>query len=1608
MSQTIAADLRQLLADLARRGVRLSTRGDVLQCDAPHGSLNASTRALLSSRKGEIIAFLDQQAAPPVAGSALRGIAPAPPGTPVPLSFAQRRLWVQTQLDDTSTAYNMRIALALHGALDVAALEAAVAALVRRHAVLRTRFVTRDGQPVQIVAEAAELAVTRLDLQGLTAAERAAELERIMERAARTPFDLARAPLLRIGLVAMAPGEHVLLVTLHHLVGDGVSLAILAGEIRELYAAAREARPPRLPELPVQYTEFATWQHQTLDDERLAGLRRHWVDTLTGAPPLLELPTDRPRTASADPRGETFGFQLSAELAGELRALARASGTTLFMTLLAGFAAVLARYSNQSDLVIGCPFSLRSHDELEPLIGMFVNSLAMRIRLGDNPTFHDLLAHVRDVASDAYAHGELPLDQLVEALHPERSPSHHPIYQVMFIHDNAPATLPELGGVRFDLLAHSEFDAKFDLMLSMNEVPDGIRGVWEYRAALFDRATIRRATEHLAVVLRAMVTDPGGRVMQAPLMTADERHQALEVWSHNGRAPAIERTILELIDHQIAAAPRAPAVRVADTVYSYAELDRRAHQLARHLRQLGVRSGDRVAVLLPRSAELLAGLLAVLRAGAAYIPLDPSYPGARIADALDDAGPAALITTAALAAGLPGAIPVVRVDADAGAIARAAGELPPSRRALDEPAYLMYTSGSTGRPKAAIITHGGLAGYLTWSAAAYGMTSGTRAAVSTSIAFDATITTLWSPLVAGATVVLLPEGGEIEALAELLQRDDGVDGVDVVKLTPSHIDGLRAHTGDAPRPGGARVFVVGGEQLLAEHVAWCQKVAPRARVINEYGPTETVVGCCIHEVAPGEAVPDIVPIGRPIDRTELYVLNPWLEPVPVGVPGELYIGGAGVALGYHLRPELTAEKFVAHPFARPGTRLYRTGDRVVWSADGSLRFLGRVDHQVKVRGFRIELGEIDAQLARHPAVREAVTVVRDAGHGRPQLVSYVVAAHPELTAEALRHDLLAQLPEHMIPAAVVFLPQLPLTPNGKVDRAALPSPAAARSGGEPPTTDLERELAAVWSEVLRKSPIGRDDNFFELGGDSILGIQLVARARERGIELVPRQLFQNQTLAQLAAVARRDERTAVAQGPVTGPFALAPIQRRFFAEHPVAPHHFNQSVLLEVPADVDAAALGRALGQLAGHHDLLRARFTQGDAGASGDIAPPGPVGSVELAIADLSELPAAERGARLAAVIAGDQAALDLARGPLFAPRLFRMGAQPGRLLLTAHHLVVDAVSWRILLEDLLRAYEAERAGTGAALPARTAAYGTWVEQLTAWAGSADAAAELARWTAVPDRPIAALRPDHALDAGANRAGDTAELTRSLAAADTAQLRDASRAAYNVNLQEVLLAALALALSGERGTATVDVEGHGRDGFDGIDVSRTVGWFTSMFPVHLPLSADRDPAATLTAVKELLRAIPHGGLGHGALRTLSPDPAVRAALDGLPAAQLRFNYFGQLDGGEPPAPGFALAAEPCEPQRSPLGDRRHLVDLNAWISGGQLAMAWTYSRRLFDAATIEALADRVIAGLADLARICAGAGAPHYTPSDFPDISLSQDHLDLLLADIAGANEKD
>ncbi len=1600
VNTAVNVELRAFLTELASKGVRLHAADGVLRCEAPRGTLCAKSRAELSSRKQEILAFLQEAERQAADESLLTQLEPTAPGVPVPLSFAQQRLWVQTQLDDESSAYNMRIALRVCGELDVGALEHAVAELVSRHAVLRTSFAVHDDQPVQVLAEAVDAPVVKIDLR--EAGEPQQELEALMAQATQTPFDLSRAPLLRVVLVRLDAREHVLLVTLSHLVGDGTSLTILAAEIGELYAAQVEQRVANLPELALQYADFSRWQRQTLDDERLTQLRAHWVEKLRGAPPLLELPTDRARSASTDRRGEEETFLLDPALSDELRALARAHGTTLFMTMLTGFAVLMARYSNQEDLVIGCPISQRSHPELEPLIGMFVNSLAMRIRVDGNPTFQELLERVREVATDAYANQELPLDQLVEALQPERVSTHHPVFQVMFIHDNAPVKIPDFGGLRFEILEHRSFDAKFDLMLSMTELPEGIRGKWEYRRDLFDSQTIRRATQHLRIVLEAMALEPRQRVMQAPLLTGAERQRSLDVWSKGPSVPVDPRSVLECFREQVERNGAGEALRWGGESWTYARLDQRVEQLAHQLRESGVRPGQAVAVMLPRSPDMLASLLAVHAVGGAYVPLDPRYPSGRLSFMIEDADVVAAVTTKGLAAALP-ALPeaIVLTDVDGVSDPGARVEL---RCSPDDAAYLMYTSGSTGTPKAVVVTHRGLSNYLSWAARAYGISQGTRAAVSTSVAFDATITTMFGPLIAGGTVILLPEEGETEALAQLMQSDEGVE---LLKLTPAHIDALRALTAGGVRRGRVRTIVVGGEQLLGEQVAWCQTVAPQARVINEYGPTETVVGCCVHEIGAGATPPKLVAIGRPIANTELYVLNAWLEPMPVGVPGELYIGGAGVARGYHGRPELTSARFVDNPYCiDTAARLYRTGDRVMWQADGSLRFLGRVDAQVKVRGFRIELGEIDAALARHPGVRQSVVVVRAGAGDRQQLVAYVVTGAPSPSVDELREHLADWLPEHMIPSAIVLMSELPLTPNGKIDRAALPDPeaVAAESDDEQRAmTELEQQLAELWAGVLGREQVGVDDNFFHLGGDSILGIQLVARAREQGIQFAPRHLFENQTIAQLGRVVTCDRPAAtLSEAASAGPQPLTPIQAWFFEQQLPAEHHFNQSIIVETPVDCDLRALGRALQAVVDHHDALRSRFERVAGEVRVTVAPREFLGLMQV---DLSQLDAHERSEALASVAAQAQTKLDLVSGPVFAPTFVWMGpGESPRLVLSAHHLVADGVSWRIIVEDLIRAYAATNAGRDIALPGKTSSYGEWAQQLVTWAASDRLAEQAAFWIGDSERPSAQLRLDHPYTDDAQLVAHTQQLRRTLDAEQTEALQLRVASVYNADVQDALVTALlsSLAESGEAGLLRVDLESHGReDLFSGVDVSRTVGWFTSLYPLAFELEQLDDHARMLMVVKDTLRAVPNRGIGYGVMRYLGPDEPLRARLAEVPGAAVSFNYFGRLDAAPPEVDGFALAREACEPQRSPLGRRRYALEVNAAIRGGELELTWGYSSRLFERETVEAIAARFVDALGDLAATGETATTTRYTPSDFPDVQLSQDDLDQLLADI-------
>ncbi|GAB6041222.1 amino acid adenylation domain-containing protein [Endothiovibrio diazotrophicus] len=928
-------------------------------------------------------------------------------GQPLPLSFAQQRLWFLHQLEGATATYNMPTATRLTGKLDADALNWSLNEVVRRHESLRTRFVAVDGDVHQVIDEGSPFELPVTDLERLGDEEQTREVARLAALEADTPFDLSRDRMIRARLLRLAPAASVLLLTTHHIASDGWSVGVLVRELSALYRARVAGQPPALPALPVQYADFAHWQRQWLQGEVLERQLRYWKEQLRGVPALLELPTDRPRPAIQTFNGRHHAQALPDALITGLRALSVGCDTTLFIVLLAAFKVLMLRYSGQTDVVVGTTIANRTRVEIEPLIGFFVNTLALRSDLGGNPAFRTLLEQVKRVALEAYGHQDLPFEMLVEALHPERNLGHTPFFQVLFTMQNAPMESIELDELRLTPLPVETHTAKFDLIISASETANGWVAQWEYNSDLFEGATIERMADHYRTLLGAIVAAPEQPIQGLPLMDEAERHRLLVAWNRTGTAYPKEQCIHQLFEAQAARTPEAIAVTDFPSFMgeptddspqrrlTFRQLNRRANRLAHRLRALGVGADDFVGICAERSPELLVGILGILKAGGAYLPLDPAYPRERLAFMLRDAGVSILLTQQRLAdtvAPAPSGT-VIQLDRDWEEIAAYPDDDPLNRTRPADLAYMIYTSGSTGTPKGTMIPHRGLVNYLSWCIEAYDVTAGEGAPVHSSIGFDATITSLFSPLLSGRQVVLLSERGELEELGALLCSGGPERRFSLVKITPAHLELLSRLVAD-PERINANAFIIGGEALYAKQVGFYRRHAPRSRLVNEYGPTETVVGCCVYQVPSCESMPELpdqaVPIGRPIANTQLYVLDEELQPVPIGVTGELYIGGDGVARGYHNRPELTAARFVDNPFG--AGRLYRTGDRVRHLADGNLVFLGRIDHQVKVRGYRIELGEIEAVLAAHGTIREAAVVVREDAPDDKQLVAYLTLA----------------------------------------------------------------------------------------------------------------------------------------------------------------------------------------------------------------------------------------------------------------------------------------------------------------------------------------------------------------------------------------------------------------------------------------------------------------------------------------------------------------------------------------------------------------------------------------------------------------------------------------
>jgi amino acid adenylation domain-containing protein/non-ribosomal peptide synthase protein (TIGR01720 family) len=1445
-------------------------------------------------------------------------------------SFAQQRLWFLDDFEPGSTAYLTGYAVRLRGPLDVDALRGAFTAVVARHEALRTTFAPVGTELVQVIHEPAEV-----ELPVLTVAD-VADLAGVLRAEASTPFDLSTGPLLRLRLIRLAAEEHVLTVALHHIVTDGWSMGIVGDDLATAYAALRAGRAPALPEPRWQYADVAAWQRAALAGPGLAAQLDHWRTELADLTPL-DLPTDRPRPAVHTSNGAVCEFTVPAEVASALRALAGRHDTTLFVPLLAACQVLLHRWSGQDDVTVGTASSGRQRPELVEVVGFLVNTVALRARIDRAEPFDALLDRVRGTVLACFANQDVPFERVVDELKPVRDSSRSPLFDVLVVLQNAPAGAARLDGLTIEDVDLPTVTANFDLTVEFREADDVLHGALTYNTDLFEAATARRFTEQLRVLLAAIAADPGRPVRDLPLLTEPERTRLSTGWSGTER-PLPAALLPELIAARIAAHPDEIAIASAGETLTCRDFGQRANRLARLLIDRGIGPDDVVALVLPKSPRNTLAQVAVQTAGAAYLPIDPAYPDQRIRLMLADARPALVITDTEYAAltELAGTYRGEEVtDADRIAPLRAGNT-----------AYLMYTSGSTGTPKGVRVTHAGLVNIARTGIADYDIRPGDRVMQCASPSFDPSVQELGMALLAGATLVIPPAGPLLGAeLLEFLRAER----ITYVTMPPVALATMSCPDGGLP---DLRTLVVGGDVCPADLV---DRWAGEHRMINAYGPTEaTVAVTWSRPLTPGSGMP---PLGEPIDNTRLHILDELLRPVPAGVRGELYVSGVGLARGYHDRPGLTAPRFVANPFGLPGSRMYATGDVVRLRSDGQLEFAGRVDDQVKIRGIRIEPGEIEAALRAHPAVTDAVVVAHQDRPGVRRLVGYLVSDQAPDTAE-LRAFLRERLPEHLVPAAFVAMAAFPLRASGKLDRSALPAPEFGAAGPEhmAPRTRTETVLAEVWAEVLGLAGVGVHDNFFELGGDSILSIQVVSLARKRGLAVRSKDVFLHQTIAELATVVGAADDAADEDVPVVGPVPLTPIQHWFFDTHTSAPQHFNQSMLVEVPSDVDEDALGAALDALLYQHDALRLRFHHDADGWHAENAPPQPGGlPLRHAFADGDEL--VEVADRL-------HAGFDLATGPLFTAVLFDAGDRPTRyLFLAAHHLVVDAVSWRILLADLATAYRQAAHGDPIDLGRRTSSFRDWSTRLVEHTASGGFDGELDQWLDVST-----------VEQAAGGSGPKAELSVRLDRADTDALLRAAPAAYRTRINDVLLVALADAVTRWTGAdrVTVDLEGHGREElFDDIDVSRTVGWFTSVHPVMITApDADQPWRQRVRAVRRQLRAIPDNGIGFGALRHLGP-PDVRARLADT-RAPIAFNYLGQWDSGDGEPDGLLRAVHGGIGREDPgLDPGDHLIEVAGGAQDGELVFSWLYRPGRVDDTVVRTVADDFLTALRAIAADC-------------------------------------
>jgi len=1519
-----------------------------------------------------------------------------------PLSPMQQGILFHTLYAQKSRVYFNQTLCTLHGNLNIPMFIQAWQGVVDRHPILRTAFVWEGlKEPVQVVHRQATLPWKQEDWRGQSPQDQQNRLEDFLRAEQEQGFTLDKAPLMRMDLVHLAKDTYQFIWNHHHLLLDGWSGPLLLKEVTTFYAAFCQDQNPHL-ELSRPYRDYIIW----LQQQDLSQAEVFWRQLLKGF--TLPTPLGIDRTSNIlGSQGESYEEQeirLSASVTAALKSLGRQHQLTLNTLVQGAWALLLSHYGNQDDVVFGVTVSGRPPTLIgsESIVGLLINTLPVRVQVPPEAFLLPWLQKLQAQQAELRQYEYSPLRQIQDWSEVARG---MPLFQSIVVFENYPAelSLQEGSGELKIRNVRSIETTNYPLTLVAGTHPE----VWlklSYDNNRFDIGVITRMLGHLQTLLEGMAAHPKQQLSNLPLLSLAEQHQLL-VWNDTQADYPQDQGLHQLFEAQVERTPDAIAVVFGDQQLSYQELNIQANQLGRYLQKLGVGPEVCVGICTERSLEMIVGLLGILKAGGAYVPLDPSYPqDRRLLFMLEETQIPVLLTQQPLVERLPKTeAKMVCLDSDWEAIAREKQENLASEMTGDRLAYVIYTSGSTGKPKGVAVPHQAI-NRLVFNSNYLRFDPSDRVAQASNSSFDAATFEIWGSLLHGARLVGTDK--EVILWPQQLAAHIREQQLSVLFLTTALFNQLASQVPNIFN--SLRYLLFGGEAVDSRRVKEILESSPPQQLLHVYGPTESTTFSSWHLVQeiPQEATS--LSIGRPISNTQIYILNRNLQLVPIGVTGELHIGGAGLARGYFNRPELTAGQFIPNPFSKElGARLYKSGDLARYLPNGELEYLGRIDQQVKVRGFRVEPGEIEAVLVQYPGVRETVVLFRETQAGDKRLIAYIVPSNEQrlVTAE-LRDFLKQQLPEYMMPVAFVLLEKLPLTPNGKVDRHSLPAPDTARSELDEaftdPRTQKEKVLAEIWAQVLSLEQVSIHDNFFALGGDSILSLQIIARANQAGLQFTPKQLFQYQTIAELAVVASVTQVMLTEQSPITGPVPLTPIQCWFFEQSLPEPHHWNQAVLLEVRQALDPTLLQQVVKYLLEHHDALRLRFERESdrwlqTSTNADDAAP-------FSWVDLSAFPLDQQKSALENSAAQLQASLDLAQGPLLRVAVFDLAThQPSRLLLIIHHLAIDGVSWRILLEDLQTAYQQISLGEAIQLPPKTTSFKQWAELLQEYAHSAQLQQEWDYWLAKPRQQVLRLPVD--FPEAINTVATACTVSVSLNQEQTQALIQEVPTAYRTQINDVLLTALMQTF--EQWTQVpfllVDLEGHGREDFlQGVNLSRTVGWFTTISPIYLNLEAVSSPGDALKTIKEQLRKIPNQGLGYGVLRYLSSKTQETAEqLQAIPQPEVSFNYLGQFDQVLPNSSLFRYALDPSGPTCYLQGSRTHLLDITGFIVGGELQMNWVYSEKIHRRITVEALAQGFIKNLQALIAHCQSHGAGGYTPSDFSLVQLSQDALDEALGRI-------